>query len=72
MSSLPALPALLRAEVVAGRPVWNTEEMLQEFDVLSFSAPFVVVKRKSDGTYGTLEFSHSPRWYFGWKASPGW
>jgi hypothetical protein len=45
---------------------WSAQEMAEEFTVLGFMAPFVVVTRKSDGKKGTLEFTHSPRWYFGW------
>jgi hypothetical protein len=46
---------------------WTTEELQEDFDVLGFQAPFVVVSRKSDGTLGSLEFQHSPRVYFGWQ-----
>lgn len=48
-------------------PTWTTEELQEDFEVLSFAAPFVVVRRKSDGALGSLEFTHSPRTYFGWK-----
>lgn len=44
--------------------VWDTDELRQEFDVLGFMAPFVVVQRKSDGMRGSLKFQHSPRFYF--------
>lgn len=44
--------------------VWSTQELTDEYDVLSFLAPFVVVRRKSDGARGSLEFRHSPRFYF--------
>lgn len=44
--------------------VWNTDEATKEFDFTGFSAPFVVVQRKSDDVKGTLVFSHSPRFYF--------
>ena len=43
--------------------VWNTSELQQDFEVQGFSAPFVVVKRRSDGKRGSLEFQHSPRYY---------
>jgi hypothetical protein len=43
---------------------WTTDEMQRDFTVHSFSAPFITVTRKSDGTKGTLEFGHSPRIYF--------
>jgi hypothetical protein len=44
--------------------VWDTSELAGEFDVLGFLAPFVVVRRKSDGAKGSLEFQHAPRFYF--------
>ena len=43
---------------------WTTEQLTAEFDVIGFLAPFVVVKRKADGVKGSMEFTHSPRWYF--------
>jgi hypothetical protein len=45
--------------------VWDTEELSRDFEVTGFMAPFVVVKRKSDGVIGSLMFRHSPRLYFG-------
>jgi hypothetical protein len=45
----------------------DSAALAAKYDVLSFAAPFVIVKRRSDGVVGTLEFTHSPRWYFGWK-----
>jgi len=44
--------------------VWNTAELSQDFVVSGFMAPYVVVKRKSDGAVGSLEFQHQPRFYF--------
>jgi len=44
--------------------VWDTSEMTTHFDALSFMAPYIVVKRKSDGVKGSLTFQHSPRFYF--------
>ena len=29
--------------------VWDTRQLSEDFDVIGFSAPLVVVKRKSDG-----------------------
>lgn len=47
--------------------VWSTKELTTEFDVIGFMAPYVVASRKSSGgTKGSLEFSHSPRFYFNW------
>lgn len=44
--------------------VWNTTELARDFDVLAFLAPFVVVRRRSDGRKSSLEFQHDPRFYF--------
>jgi hypothetical protein len=48
--------------------VWNVEEIIREFEPLEFSAPYVVVRRRSDGALGSLEFQHEPRFYFNFKA----
>ena len=45
--------------------VWDTNQLGQDFEVKDFMAPYVVVKRKSDGVVGSLEFQHSPRFYYG-------
>lgn len=42
--------------------VWDTQELQQDFTVLGFMAPFVIVSRK-DGVKGSLCFQHSPRLY---------
>lgn len=47
----------------------TTDQMREQYDVLGFAAPYVVVTRKSDGVKGTLEFKHQPRWYFNFKPS---
>lgn len=44
--------------------VWDTQQLSQDFEVIGFLAPYVVVRRKSDGMKGSLEFQHNPRWYF--------
>jgi hypothetical protein len=46
---------------------WTTAELQAEFEVIGFAAPFVVVQRRSDGQRGSLEFTHQPRVYFGWR-----
>jgi hypothetical protein len=45
----------------------TTEELTRDYYVLGFQAPFVVVRRKSDGQKGSFEFTHMPRFYFNWK-----
>lgn len=57
----------LAAVVASGGQTWTTAQLTAEFDVQGFMAPYVVVRRKSDGARGSLEFTHSPRFYFGWK-----
>lgn len=47
--------------------VWSTDELSEEFEVLGFSAPLVVTRRKSDGRKGSLEFQHNPRFYFNFQ-----
>jgi hypothetical protein len=49
------------------KETWTIAELQRDFDVTGFAAPFVVVRRKSDGKVGTLEFTHSPRVYFGFR-----
>lgn len=44
--------------------VWDTQELAKDFEVTGFMAPFVVVKRKSDGVVGSMLFRHSPRYYY--------
>ncbi len=48
--------------------VWNTDELSQEFEVLGFMAPMIVVLRKSDGVKGSLMFQHNPRFYFNFQS----
>jgi hypothetical protein len=48
--------------------VWDTQELGQEFEVIGFLAPVVLVRRKSDGVKGSLEFQHHPRLYFNFQA----
>jgi hypothetical protein len=43
---------------------WDTDQLRQEFEVIGFMAPFVAVRRLSDGVKGSMEFTHNPRFYF--------
>ena len=47
--------------------VWDTDELAQDFEVEGFAAPFVVVIRKADGVKGSLQFQHSPRFYYAFQ-----
>jgi len=48
--------------------VWDTTELSRDYEALGFMAPFIIVRRKSDGKKGTLEFQHHPRIYYGFQA----
>jgi hypothetical protein len=61
-------PGVGRAELERTHgQVWDMRQLAADFIVVGFAAPYVVVKRKSDGALGSLEFQHLPRFYFGWK-----
>ena len=47
--------------------VWDTDQLREDFDVLGFGAPVVVVRRKVDGQKGSLFFQHSPRYFWGFE-----
>jgi hypothetical protein len=47
--------------------VWSTDELVEEFEVVGFMAPMVVVRRRQDRAKGSMEFQHSPRFYFGFQ-----
>ena len=44
--------------------VWSTGELTEDFEVIGFAAPLVVVRRKADRVKGSLEFQAHPRFYF--------
>ena len=52
-----------RLEAIYGE-VYDTDQVRENFEVLGFMAPFVVVKRRVDGKKGSMEFQHMPRFYF--------
>ena len=51
--------------------VWDTDQLMEEFEAIGFMAPLIVVRRRSDGVKGSLEFQHSPRLYFAFKPHEG-
>jgi hypothetical protein len=53
------------AQQVADR--LGMKQPARDFQVLGFLAPYVVVRRRSDGRKGSLEFQHNPRFYFGFS-----
>jgi hypothetical protein len=46
--------------------VWDSQGLRQDFEVLGFMAPLVVVRERATGKKGSLEFTHNPRAYFNW------
>ena len=47
--------------------VWDPTELATDFEVRGFLAPYVVVRRRSDGVVGSLEFQHHARYYFNFE-----
>jgi hypothetical protein len=48
-------------------PVWDIQQLSEDFEVLGFMAPLIAVRRKSDGQKGSLMFQHHPRFYFSFQ-----
>lgn len=44
--------------------VSDATELRRNFAVEGFVTPIMVVQRKTDGQRGSMEFRHSPRFYF--------
>ena len=63
-----AQPGSRKALEIEHGQVWDTNQLREDFEVLGFAAPLVVVKRKSDGQKGSLLFQARPRFYFGFDA----
>ena len=47
--------------------VWDPQELGRDFVAIGYLAPYVVVRRKTDGLRGSLEFQPDPRFYSNWK-----
>ena len=58
-------PGLKKTIEDRGEETWDSDALQSEFEVKSFAAPFIHVKRKSDGVFGKMMFQHSPRFYWG-------
>ena len=43
--------------------VWGTKQLQEDFEVIGFMAPIVIVRVKSTNQKGSLEFQHYPRFY---------
>jgi hypothetical protein len=69
LATINAEPGSREALEAEHGKVWSTAELGEDFDVLGFAAPLVVVRRKSDGQKGSLFFQHRPRFFFGFEAA---
>jgi hypothetical protein len=67
LATINAEPGSREALEAEHGKVWSTAELSEDFEVLGFMAPVVVVRRKGDGRKGSLYFQHSPRFYFGFE-----
>ena len=65
LAEINAVPGGREALEAEHGQVWDTQQLRQDFEVIGFLAPLVVVRRRSDGVKGSLEFQHSPRLYWG-------
>lgn len=54
-----------RPEPPEGERLWTTDQLREDFEVVAFRAPHVRVIRRADGVEGWMEFTHMPRFYFG-------
>ena len=68
LAEINAAPGSREALEVRYGQVWDTKQLADDFEVIGFLAPFVVVRRKADGVKGSLEFQHNPRHYFNFVA----
>lgn len=50
-----------------GEQVWNSEQLLDTFEVSHFEPPYAHVIRKSDVVRGTVAFNDDPRFYFAFR-----
>ena len=68
LAEINAEPGSREALVAQHGQVWDAQQLAQDFEVIGFLAPLVVVRRKADGVKGSLEFQHMPRFYFNFVA----
>ena len=67
LEQINAVPGSREALEVEHGQVWDTNQLGEDFDVIGFAAPLVVVRRRSDGKRGSLFFQHNPRFYYGFQ-----
>ena len=47
--------------------VWDTGQLQDDFEVVGFMAPLVVVRRRADGVKGSHDVPGLARFYFGFE-----
>ncbi|MGA2063288.1 MAG: hypothetical protein ABSG67_22690 [Thermoguttaceae bacterium] len=67
LAEINAVPGSREALEAEHGQVWDTQQLGEDFEVLGFMAPLVVVRRKKDDVKGSLMFQHNPRFYFGFQ-----
>jgi len=67
LAEINAAPGSREALEAEHGKVWDTQQLGEDFEVIGFMAPLVVVRRRSDGVKGSLFFQHNPRFYFGFQ-----
>ena len=69
VAEINAAPGSREALEAKHGQVWDTQQLREDFDVTGFMAPYVIVRRRSDGVVGSLQFQHDPRLYFNYSAN---
>ena len=67
LTEINAEPGSREALEAAYGQVWDTQQLTEDFELIGFMAPLVVVRRKVDGVKGSLEFQHVDRLYFNFQ-----
>ena len=67
LAEINAQPGSREALEAQHGQVWDTDQLRDEFEAIGFMAPYIIVRRLSDGMKGSLEFQHNPRFYFNFQ-----
>lgn len=53
--------------VMVAKPVYDQDELRDQYEVLGFRAPFVIVRERGSGRQGSMIFQNHPRFYFSFQ-----
>jgi hypothetical protein len=67
LAEINAVPGSREALEAQHGQIWDTSELQDEFQALGFMAPYIIVRRRSDGVKGSLMFQANPRYYFSFQ-----